>query len=59
MSVSLSLDLQRPRGLLPVVERGEAVVDDEGVPVHREDVRVAVADPRHRVVGRVHHAARL
>lgn len=39
-------DHQRPGARLPVVPRGEALVCDERVPIHRQDVRVAASDPR-------------
>ena len=40
-------NLQRPRLRVVHVEALEALVRDERVPVHGEDVRIAVTDPRH------------
>ena len=38
------------RDLGPRVERDKAVVRDEGLPVHREDVTVPLPQPGHRLV---------
>lgn len=47
--------LQRP-GVGGLDEEGlEPLVRDEGEAVHREDVRVAAPDPRHRLVAQLPH----
>lgn len=54
-SMSATTHLECP-GVGSLHEEGlEALVGNESEPVHREDVRVAPSDPRHRLVAQLPH----